>query len=144
MRSRHATIVTHPQLTDDTVDETTVLEEELVTMTGTALPADYLAERRILLQQRDADLREADGNPEVIRRVEGQHLQLRRYRFAELLKRGEVRRTALCLSGGGIRSATFSLGVIQWLGQHGLLKQFDFLSTVSGGGYIGSWLSAWI
>jgi len=25
-----------------------------------------------------------------------------------------------------------------------LLRQFDYLSTVSGGGYIGSWLSAWI
>jgi predicted acylesterase/phospholipase RssA len=53
-------------------------------------------------------------------------------------------RTALCLSGGGIRSATFSLGVIQWLGQHGLLKQFDFLSTVSAAATFGSWLSAWI
>lgn len=144
MRPRHATVFTHPQLADDTLDETTVLEEELVTMTGAALPADYLEERRVLLEQRDADLREANGNPEVIRRVEGQHRQLRRYRFAGLLKRGDVSRTALCLSGGGIRSATFSLGVIQWLGQHGLLKQFDFLSTVSGGGYIGSWLSAWI
>src|SRR5215831_4693921 len=52
--------------------------------------------------------------------------------------------SALCLSGGGIRSATFSLGVMQALARHGLLKQFDYLSTVSGGGYIGSWLTAWI
>jgi hypothetical protein len=52
--------------------------------------------------------------------------------------------SALCLSGGGIRSATFSLGVMQSLAHHGLLKQFDYLSTVSGGGYIGSWLTAWI
>src|SRR5215813_129328 len=52
--------------------------------------------------------------------------------------------SALCLSGGGIRSATFSLGVMQTLAHHGLLKQFDYLSTVSGGGYIGSWLTAWI
>jgi hypothetical protein len=51
---------------------------------------------------------------------------------------------ALCLSGGGIRSATFGLGVIQGLARHGLLERFDYLSTVSGGGYIGSWLSAWI
>lgn len=50
---------------------------------------------------------------------------------------------ALCLSGGGIRSATFSLGVIQGLAAHGLLTRFHYLSTVSGGGYIGSWLSAW-
>jgi hypothetical protein len=53
-------------------------------------------------------------------------------------------RAALCLSGGGIRSATFSLGVLQGLAHHGLLERFTYLSTVSGGGYIGSWLSAWI
>ena len=51
--------------------------------------------------------------------------------------------TALCLSGGGIRSATFGLGVIQGLARFGLLGQFHYLSTVSGGGYIGSWLTAW-
>jgi predicted acylesterase/phospholipase RssA len=50
---------------------------------------------------------------------------------------------ALCLSGGGIRSATFALGVLQGLARFGLLGQFHYLSTVSGGGYIGSWLSAW-
>jgi predicted acylesterase/phospholipase RssA len=50
--------------------------------------------------------------------------------------------TGLALSGGGIRSATFSLGVIQGLCKHGLLKHVDILSTVSGGGYIGSCLSA--
>jgi hypothetical protein len=52
--------------------------------------------------------------------------------------------SALCISGGGIRSATFSLGMIQGLAEHGLLGQFDYLSTVSGGGYIGGWLTAWI
>jgi Patatin-like phospholipase len=51
--------------------------------------------------------------------------------------------SALCLSGGGIRSASFALGVLQSLARHGLLFGFDYLSTVSGGGYIGSWLSAW-
>ncbi|MEP6957833.1 MAG: patatin-like phospholipase family protein [Nitrospirota bacterium] len=53
-------------------------------------------------------------------------------------------RSALCLSGGGIRSATFGLGVLQGLARRNLLNQFDYLSTVSGGGYIGSWLTAWI
>jgi hypothetical protein len=53
-------------------------------------------------------------------------------------------RSALCLSGGGIRSAAYGLGILQGLAQQGLLDKFDFLSTVSGGGYIGSWLSAWI
>ena len=48
----------------------------------------------------------------------------------------------LSLSGGGIRSSTFSLGVIQALAKHGLLKGIDYLSTVSGGGFIGSCLSS--
>jgi patatin-like phospholipase len=56
----------------------------------------------------------------------------------------EKPRTALCLSGGGIRSATFALGVLQGLARCRLLTAFDYLSTVSGGGYVGSWLSAWI
>jgi hypothetical protein len=97
----------------------------------------------------------------------------------------DLDRAALCLSGGGIRSAAFSLGVIQALATHprprppqgmfaaetapdgsaaaripqtginsapynvvakpeeSLLAQVQYLSTVSGGGYIGSWLSAW-
>ena len=45
------------------------------------------------------------------------------------------------LSGGGIRSATFCLGLFQGMaGRRGLLDQIDFLSTVSGGGYFGSFL----
>ncbi|HKP70607.1 MAG TPA: patatin-like phospholipase family protein, partial [Pyrinomonadaceae bacterium] len=52
--------------------------------------------------------------------------------------------TALCFSGGGIRSATFGLGIIQALAKHELLTKFDYLSTVSGGGYLGCWLSAWV
>lgn len=102
----------------------------------------------------------------------------------------ELNRGALCFSGGGIRSATFCLGILQALArcnrippprketghpQHDknghphqeknedqhhhdnekhhepeprpieetLLGRFHYLSTVSGGGYIGSWLSAW-
>src|SRR5437773_3614853 len=54
------------------------------------------------------------------------------------------KRAALCISGGGIRSATFGLGILQGLARCGLLDKFHYLSTVSGGGYIGSWLSAWI
>ena len=44
----------------------------------------------------------------------------------------------LALSGGGIRSATFNLGILQALSRRKLLPQIDVLSTVSGGGYIGS------
>lgn len=52
--------------------------------------------------------------------------------------------TGLTFSGGGIRSATFNLGIAQGLARLGLLRRFDYLSTVSGGGYVGSWLTAWI
>ncbi len=51
--------------------------------------------------------------------------------------------SALCISGGGIRSATFALGAIQGLADKGVLGEFDYLSTVSGGGYIGGWLTSW-
>lgn len=51
---------------------------------------------------------------------------------------------ALALSGGGIRSATFNLGILQGFASKKLITKFDYLSTVSGGGYIGSWLAAWI
>jgi hypothetical protein len=64
--------------------------------------------------------------------------------------------SALCLSGGGMRSASYCLGTLQGLARFGfsgpaakdpasphLLTELDYLSTVSGGGYIGSWLMAW-
>ena len=72
---------------------------------------------------------------------------------------------AIALSGGGIRSATFSLGVMQAIAQapargeddplavaptaragslfaRSLLSRFDYLSTVSGGGYLGSFVAS--
>ena len=52
--------------------------------------------------------------------------------------------SALCLSGGGIRSATFALGVLQGLAYAGVLGTIDYLSTVSGGGYTGGWFTAWL
>lgn len=71
-----------------------------------------------------------------------------------------LRGNALCLSGGGIRSASLSLGIVQGLARitcssedayqlgadkgNGILHDLQFLSTVSGGGYLGSWLSSWI
>jgi hypothetical protein len=60
--------------------------------------------------------------------------------------------SALAISGGGIRSASFALGVIQTFlnekpGNVGTdssetcFDRFDYMSTVSGGGYIGSAVS---
>ena len=48
----------------------------------------------------------------------------------------------LACSGGGIRSASFCLGVIQYLIQQKFFNKIDYLSTVSGGGYTGSCISA--
>jgi len=76
---------------------------------------------------------------------------------ANLLKLLHAMKTsALCFSGGGIRSASFCLGVLQSMSRfgfkgegqgtaapHHMLCELDYLSTVSGGGYIGSWLVAW-
>ena len=50
----------------------------------------------------------------------------------------------LAMSGGGIRSATFGLGALQALHKLGLLPIFDYVSTVSGGGFTGAWWSAWL
>jgi Patatin-like phospholipase len=52
------------------------------------------------------------------------------------------RTIGLALSGGGIRSATFSLGMLQSLAKRRLLQRIDYLSTVSGGGYIGCFLGS--
>jgi hypothetical protein len=96
------------------------------------------AERKHTFEEREEIIRE--------RLVAGSKY---RYRMLEIIrqkihaKKAAKRPTALCLSGGGIRSATFCLGVLQGLARNNLLDKFDYLSTVSGGGYIGSWLSAW-
>jgi len=44
----------------------------------------------------------------------------------------------LALSGGGVRSATFCFGLLRGLARAANLRRFDYLSTVSGGGYIGA------
>ncbi|WER49704.1 hypothetical protein CupriaWKF_21480 [Cupriavidus sp. WKF15] len=74
----------------------------------------------------------------------------------------DTRNWALALSGGGIRSATFCLGVLQALAgtplrqaeepegaepgapapPASLLPQFDYLSTVSGGGFVGAFFTS--
>ncbi|MEI9936883.1 MAG: hypothetical protein WDO69_06645 [Pseudomonadota bacterium] len=47
---------------------------------------------------------------------------------------------ALALSGGGVRSATVSLGFLEELAKAGLLSCFDYLSSVSGGSYASGYL----
>ena len=47
----------------------------------------------------------------------------------------------LAVSGGGIRSASFGLGIMQALVGNNQLEKIHYLSTVSGGGYLGSALT---
>ena len=49
--------------------------------------------------------------------------------------------TGLTCSGGGIRSASFCLGVLQGLQSKNVVGEMDYLSTVSGGGYVGTTLT---
>ena len=65
-------------------------------------------------------------------------------RESVLARAHDAQLLGVALSGGGIRSATFALGVLQVLSRLRLLRRVHYLSTVSGGGYIGSWLMAWI
>lgn len=60
----------------------------------------------------------------------------------EVAKR--IRARGLCFSGGGIRSATFNLGVLQGLARLRKLPDLDYISSVSGGGYIHQFLACWV
>lgn len=51
---------------------------------------------------------------------------------------------ALCLSGGGYRAATYSLGTVDILDELGLLDSVKLLSTVSGGSFTGVCYAAWM
>jgi hypothetical protein len=120
-------------------DETTLpglrLDGDLRALTaGTPAGDDLVHVNRLLLEH---------AFPAEISRVYDVRLRAIYGRIHARGKDGSPR-TALCLSGGGIRSATFGLGVLQGLAQLGLLDRFDYLSTVSGGGYVGSWLTSWI
>lgn len=69
-----------------------------------------------------------------------EHLPHELQEAEEELKPGCYRQAGVGLSGGGIRSATLSLGLFQGLARNKLLEHVAFLSTVSGGGYFGGFL----
>lgn len=79
------------------------------------------------------------GGSDRIALSEAEALRKRREVAAIKVAPGEERSTiGLALSGGGIRSATFCLGLLRGLARNKLLSEFDYLSTVSGGGYTGA------
>lgn len=81
---------------------------------------------------------------EVINSLEAKEVQSRRQSYQQSNAATMLDAVGISISGGGIRSATFALGVVQVLSKRGLLSQVDFLSTVSGGGYIGAFLSSFM
>lgn len=76
--------------------------------------------------------------------VERDHIRQRRERWGERQPSSEAlppeHPVGLAFSGGGIRSAIFSLGLAQALARKRLFPQIDYLSTVSGGGYAGAFI----
>jgi len=77
--------------------------------------------------------------PKELEDEEERLIQIRREAVAPGKPKDEAK-VGFALSGGGIRSATFCLGVFQALARRELLHRIDFLSTVSGGGYFGAFL----
>jgi len=118
-------------------------------MTDPAPPKDSSLKLADILRE-EAELLHGpfpDDHPlEILKRAAPEQLSDQQYLEAltRYIHACHPKRAGLCLSGGGIRSATFGLGVLQSLARLQLLDKFDYLSTVSGGGYIGSWLTAWI
>jgi hypothetical protein len=89
----------------------------------------------------DADNSGRITNVEDINRSEKTEVAARRARYP-IEKPADANAVGLALSGGGIRSATFCLGVVQVLVARNLMNDFDYLSTVSGGGYTGSFITS--
>ena len=105
------------------------------------MPDDPTANAPLSLSQILADELESLGHP-FSKSAPAADADARLREVYRAIRDAQPERSALCLSGGGIRSATFSLGVAQALASSRLLRGFDYLSTVSGGGYLGSMLSA--
>lgn len=104
--------------------------------------------------------REENASPGQHTQFDAEHARIDERRRLLALPASDKGRWALALSGGGIRSATFCLGVLQSLARarsadaparddgqppaldERLLPRFDYLSTVSGGGYLGSFFGS--
>ncbi len=85
----------------------------------------------------------AHDRSDLERKVYPDDLRNKEHAFLGSSKNGKPEPVVgLALSGGGIRSATFCLGFLQSLARHDLLSKIRYLSTVSGGGYIGGFLGA--
>ncbi len=93
--------------------------------------SQYIAERRQSIGLNEGELNEFGEKLEKLKNSNSEN----GWKFGH----GKI---GLAFSGGGIRSATFNLGVLQALARKSILRFCDYLSTVSGGGYIGSCFSS--
>ena len=66
----------------------------------------------------------------------------RKWSGEESVKKAESNLFGIALSGGGVRSATIGAGFLEVLNSCGILRKADYLSTVSGGGYIGGYVQS--
>lgn len=109
------------------------LERVLALLEGDLASFDSTA--RIQQVKKEREYPEADWRPaggyEGFAALERKAVEQRRANYE--VERGDWA-AGLALSGGGIRSATFSFGVLAALARRNLLPEFDYLSTVSGGG----------
>jgi hypothetical protein len=108
-------------------------------------------ELRDILLRRAAALRRSAGiqQPSADDIRDSEHASLNDPVLGELSQDGQfspacpmLNAVGLCHSGGGVRSAAFCLGTLQAMDSLNVLKRVDYLSTVSGGGYIGASLTA--
>ena len=105
------------------------------------------AEVRMGSEKKDVPVPDRSSEPGTLKqdeafRIEHDRVVRRRASIPGGAARLPSETVGLALSGGGIRSATFSLGIIRALGRSGLIPSVDYLSTVSGGSYIGAFLGS--
>lgn len=119
------------------VDDMVLLQE--LNKNDLTVPFELLFFQELEEIKKFSDRRYNPGNPKSIKR---DPTKLKDQDPLALAKKMQLK--GITFSGGGIRSATFNLGVLQKLAKLDRLREFDYLSTVSGGGYIGSWWVSWI
>lgn len=86
--------------------------------------------------------RRKQSDAQAVAIVNAEQSEIKKRRQAVGQAAGHDDLVGMAISGGGIRSATFALGVVQGLAERGLFRQVDLLSTVSGGGYLGAFVSS--
>jgi choline dehydrogenase-like flavoprotein len=106
------------------------------------IPGYFIVTPVFMIAEKAADtiLDASADYPVALERWEAEAVKQRRRATGVAAAQLPTETVGLALSGGGIRSATFSLGFLQALAATQKLRNIDFLSTVSGGGFIGGFL----